>query len=141
MKYVKNQFLLVFTYFLDYNIIDLYNYDLDKVYNLIKRWYFSSKCENTDFINNTDYKYKTIITTSISIVVLIYEKDIRVFGTMVDFIVDYKSYYDVYYIGYIENNNDVVVIKVTKFIFCLIIIIIHHLNIYLRLKLVECLRI
>lgn len=134
--------MLVFTY---YNIIDLYNYDLDKVYNLIKRWYFSSKCENTDFINNTDYKYKTIITTSIttsiSIVVLIYEKDIIVFGTMVDFIVDYKSYYDVYYIGYIENYNDVVVIKVTKFIFCLIVIIIHHLNIYLRLKLVECLRI
>lgn len=71
----------------------------------------TGKWENTDFINNNDYKYKTIITNPISIVALTYEKEIRVFGTIVDFIVNYKNYYDVDYIGYIENNDDIVVIK------------------------------
>ena len=71
----------------------------------------TGKWDNTDFMNNNDYKYKTIIITPISIVGLTYEKDIRVFGTLAEFIIDYKNYYNVNDIGYIKQNDDIVVIK------------------------------
>lgn len=72
---------------------------------LTKNW------ETTKFMNNKNYKYKKIIITPLVIVALTYENDIRLFGTLVDEIVDYKKYFDVDDIGYVEENDDIVVLK------------------------------
>lgn len=67
--------------------------------------------ETTKFINNNDYKYRKIIITPLVIVALTYEKKVRLFGTIIDSVVDYNRYIDVEDIGYVEENDDIVVFK------------------------------
>lgn len=50
---------------------------------------------NTRFMCNNNYKYKKIIVTPLVIVALNDNKEIKVFGTLVDYAVDYKNYFDV----------------------------------------------
>lgn len=64
-----------------------------------------------DFINNDNYKYRKIIVTPLVIVALTHEKDIRLFGTLCDRVVDYQLYFNVDDIGYVEENDDIVIIK------------------------------
>lgn len=64
-----------------------------------------------DFINNNNYKYKKIIVTPLVIVALTFENDIRVIGTLVDQAVDYHRYTDVDDIGYVDEEDDIVVIQ------------------------------
>ena len=49
---------------------------------------------NTRFMCNNNYKYKKIIVTPLVIVALNDKKEIKVFGTLVDYAVDYKNYFD-----------------------------------------------
>lgn len=72
--------------------------------------------KTTQFINNNNYKYKKIIMVGLGIVALTYEKTIRYFGTLVDSVIDYTNFYDVEDIGYIEEENDIVIIKKDKVI-------------------------
>lgn len=64
-----------------------------------------------DFINNDNYKYRKIIVTPLVIVALTHEKDIRLFGTLCNRVVDYQLYFNVDDIGYVEENDDIVIIK------------------------------
>ena len=64
-----------------------------------------------NFINNDNYKYRKIIVTPLVIVALTHEKDIRLFGTLCDRAVDYQLYFNVDDIGYVEENDDIVIIK------------------------------
>lgn len=72
--------------------------------------------ENTEFINNNDYEYKKIIINRNGITALTYENNIRYFGMLIDNIIDYTKFYDVEDIGYIEGDDDIVVIKKDKII-------------------------
>lgn len=65
----------------------------------------------TKFMNNKNYKYKKIVVTPLKIVALTYENNIRLFGTLVDEIVDYSKYFDVDDVGYIEDDDEIVVLK------------------------------
>lgn len=67
----------------------------------------------TNFLNNNNYKYKKIFISTLLIVALTYESDIKVYG-LVDSAIDYKLYTDVEEIGYVEKNDDIVVIKNEK---------------------------
>ena len=64
-----------------------------------------------NFINNDNYKYRKIIVTPLVIVALTHEKDIRLFGTLCDRVMDYQLYFNVDDIGYVEENDDIVIIK------------------------------
>lgn len=64
-----------------------------------------------NFINNDNYKYRKIIVTPLLIVALTHERDIRLFGTLCDRVVDYQLYFNVDDIGYVEENDDIVIIK------------------------------
>ena len=64
-----------------------------------------------NFINNDNYKYRKIIVTPLVIVALTHEKDIRLFGALCDRVVDYQLYFNVDDIGYVEENDDIVIIK------------------------------
>lgn len=66
---------------------------------------------NTRFMCSNNYKYKKIIITPLVIVTLNHEKEIKVYGTLVDNIVDYRNYFNVDDIGYIESDGEVVVFK------------------------------
>lgn len=70
--------------------------------------------DSVKFMNNNNYKYKKIIVTPLVIVALTFEKDIRLFGTLCDNIFDYHRFFDVDDIGYVEDNDDIVVIKGDK---------------------------
>ncbi len=72
------------------------------------------KSEATKFINNNNYQYKKIIITTLTMVALTHERDIKVFKTLVDDVIDYNRYFDIDDIGYVEENEDVVVIKNDK---------------------------
>lgn len=50
---------------------------------------------NTRFMCNNNYKYKKIIITPLVIVALNNDREIKVFGTLVDCAIDYKNYFDV----------------------------------------------
>lgn len=50
---------------------------------------------NTRFMCNNNYKYKKVIVTPLVIVALNNDREIKVFGTLVDCAVDYKNYFDV----------------------------------------------
>lgn len=63
------------------------------------------------FINNNNYKYRKMIVTPLVIVALTHESDIRLFGTLCDRVVDYQLYFNVDDIGYVEENDDIIVIK------------------------------
>ena len=64
-----------------------------------------------NFINNDNYKYRKIIVTPLVIVALSTDGDIRLFGTLCDQVVDYQLYFDLDDIGYVEENDDIIVIK------------------------------
>lgn len=64
-----------------------------------------------NFINNDNCKYRKIIVTPLVIVALSTDGDIRLFGTLCDQVVDYKLYFDLDDIGYVEENDDIIVIK------------------------------
>ena len=64
-----------------------------------------------NFINNDNYKYRKIIVTPLVIVALSTDGDIRLFGTLCDQVVDYQLYFDLDDIGYVEENDDLIVIK------------------------------
>lgn len=67
--------------------------------------------EVSNYINNDNYKYRKIIVTPLVIVALSTDGDIRLFGTLCDQVVDYKLYFDLDDIGYVEENDDIIVIK------------------------------
>lgn len=66
---------------------------------------------NLKFINNNNYKYKKIVSTPLIIVALTYEKEVKVFGTIVDNVIDYNNYLDVEDIGYVEEYDDIIIVK------------------------------
>ena len=66
---------------------------------------------NTRFMCSNNYKYKKIIITPLVMVTLNYDKEIKVYGTLVDNIVDYRNYFDVDDIGYFESGGEIVVFK------------------------------
>ena len=70
--------------------------------------------EVSNYINNDNCKYRKIIVTPLVIVALTTDGDIRLFGTLCDQVVDYKLYFDLDDIGYVEDNDDIVVIKEGK---------------------------
>lgn len=63
------------------------------------------------FITNNDYKYKKVLVTPLLLVALTYENDIRFYGDILDTTIDYHRFMDIDDIGYVEENNDIVVIK------------------------------
>ena len=71
---------------------------------------------NTRFMCNNNYKYKKLIITSLVIVALNYNKEIKVYGTLVDSIIDYKNYFNIDDIGYIESLGEIVIMKDNKVI-------------------------
>ena len=78
--------------------------------------YLIGNDKNTEFINNNDYKYKKIIINHNGITILTYENTIKYFGMIIDNIIDYTKFYDVEDIGYIEEDDDIIVIKKDKII-------------------------
>ncbi len=70
--------------------------------------------ESTKFLNANDYKYKKILYTPLVIVALNYDNDIRLYGTITDQAIDSKRLVSVDDIGYVEDNNDIVIIKENK---------------------------
>lgn len=64
--------------------------------------------EVSNYINNDNCKYRKIIVTPLVIVALTTDGDIRLFGTLCDQVVDYKLYFDLDDIGYVEDNDDIV---------------------------------
>ena len=67
--------------------------------------------EMYSYINNNDCKYRKIIITPLVIVALTSDREIRLFGTLCDQVVDYKLYFGIDDVGFIEENDDIVVIK------------------------------
>lgn len=63
------------------------------------------------FINNNNSKYKKILINPLVIVALTNDNNIKLYGTICDGAVDYNRLIDVEDIGYIDENDDVVVIK------------------------------
>lgn len=71
---------------------------------------------NTRFMTNNNYKYKKIIYTPLVIVGLTYENEVKMYGCMLDFAINYKNFFEVDDIAYIEDEDDVVVLKDNKII-------------------------
>lgn len=71
---------------------------------------------NTRFMSNNNYKYKKIFRNPLVIVALNHEKEVKIFGCMLDFAINYKNFYDVDDIAYIEDEDEVVVLKGDKII-------------------------
>lgn len=71
---------------------------------------------NTRFMTNNNYKYKKIISTPLLLVALNNEKEVRIYGCMLDFAINYKNFYNVDDIAYIEDEDDIVVLKDNKLI-------------------------
>lgn len=67
--------------------------------------------DSTEFMNNNNYKYKKIIITTLSIAALTYEKDIRLFCGFFNGVIDYNRFINVNDIGYVLNEDDIVVFK------------------------------
>lgn len=67
--------------------------------------------ESTLYINNNNYKYKKIIITPLMIVALTFEGDVRVYLSFLESAIDHSRFVDVEDIGYVEKNDDIVVIK------------------------------
>lgn len=65
----------------------------------------------TKFINNNNYKYKKLMLNYMNIIGLTYENDIKIFGSIIDGVIDNKLYCDIQDIGYNADNDDIVVIK------------------------------
>ena len=71
---------------------------------------------NTRFMSNNNYKYKKIFRNPLVIAALNHEKEVKIYGCMLDFAINYKNFYDVDDIAYIEDEDDVVVLKKDKII-------------------------
>ena len=65
----------------------------------------------TDFMNYNNYKYKKILVSPLYIVALTYDNTLRCYGTFASIIIDYSKFCDVKDIGYVKENDDVIVIK------------------------------
>lgn len=63
------------------------------------------------FINNNNYKYKKICINPLVIVALTNENDIRLYGTFCDCVIDHNRLIDIEDIGYVDVNDDIVIIK------------------------------
>ena len=72
--------------------------------------------KTTELINNNDYKYKKIVMNGLGIAALTRENIIKYFGAFVDGFIDYTNFYDVDDIGYIEETEEIVIIKQDKII-------------------------
>lgn len=72
--------------------------------------------KTTQFINNHDYKYKKIVMVGLGVAALTHEGTIKYFGTFVDGFIDYTNFYDVEDIGYVEENEDIAIVKKDKII-------------------------
>lgn len=70
-------------------------------------------CNNDgiNFIKNNENKYKKILVTPLSLVALTCENDIRFYGDLLDIVIDHRRFVSIEDIGYVEENNDIVVIK------------------------------
>lgn len=66
------------------------------------------------FINNNNYKYKKIITNTLSIVVLTYDNDIRAITPCLNVGIDYTRYNNVDDIGYAPEDDEFVIFKENK---------------------------
>lgn len=64
-----------------------------------------------NFINANNYEYKKIITTPIMILGLTYDGYVKMFGDLVDVPIDYNKFINVEDICYVDENDDIVVIK------------------------------
>lgn len=62
-------------------------------------------------INNNDYKYKKIIITGLGISALTYENTIKFYGTLIDSVIDYQKFNVVEDIGYVLEDDEIVIIK------------------------------
>ncbi len=71
---------------------------------------------NTRYMTNNNYKYKKIFINPLLVVALTYEKEVKIYGTIVEFAINYKNFYDVDDIAYIEEIDDIVVLKDNKII-------------------------
>lgn len=71
---------------------------------------------NTRFMSSNNYKYKKIFINPLVIVALNHEREVKIFGCMLDFAINYKNFFDVDDIAYIEDEDDVVVLKNNKII-------------------------
>lgn len=67
-----------------------------------------------EFMNNGNCKYKKIIITPLLLIALTYDGDVRIRGCLTEIIIDYTKYFDVDDIGYVEENDEIVVIKNDK---------------------------
>jgi len=72
--------------------------------------------KTTQLINNNNYKYKKIIMNGLGIAALTYENTIKYFGAFIDGFIDYTNFYDVDDIGYIEETDEIVIIKKDRII-------------------------
>lgn len=67
--------------------------------------------KTTKLLNNNNYKYKKIVITKLGMAALTYENTVKFFGLVVDGLIDYENFCDVEDIGYVSNDDDIVVIK------------------------------
>lgn len=72
--------------------------------------------KTTQLINNNNYRYKKIVMNGLGIAALTYENTIKYFGAFIDGFIDYTNFYDVDDIGYIEETEEIVIIKNDKII-------------------------
>ena len=72
--------------------------------------------KTTEFINNNNYKYKKIVMNGLGIAALTNENIIKYFGAFIDGFIDYTNFYDVDDIGYIEETEEIIIIKQDKII-------------------------
>lgn len=71
---------------------------------------------NTRFMTNNNYKYKKLIINPLVIVALTYENEIKMYGSILDFAINYKLFFDVEDIAYVEEEDEIVVLKNNKII-------------------------
>lgn len=69
------------------------------------------KDDDINFINDNDYEYKKIIVTPIMLLGLTYDGYVKIFGDLIDVPIDYKKLVNVNDVGYVGENDDVVVIQ------------------------------
>ena len=67
-----------------------------------------------NFINNNNYEYKKIIVTPLLLIGLTYDGVVKIFGTLTDEPIDYNRLVGIDDIGYVAEDDDLVVIKKDK---------------------------
>ena len=70
--------------------------------------------DSVRFLNANDYKYKKILYSPLLIVAMTYDNNIKLYGTITDLAVDFERLTCVDDIGYVKENNDIVVLKKNK---------------------------